>query len=191
MIGTGASAVQFVPTIAPQSASLTVFQRTPPADGVEHEVDAIIYGTGFTANDFLAPMKIRGLDGKDLHDAWPDGARAYLGLTVPGFPNLVLMYGPNTNVGAGSIIYMLEAQAGYIRQAAQLLADAGRPAYLDVRPDVADRFDAESQARLSDAVWSQCSSWYRNASGRVPPTGPARCTSTTSAPSGSILTTTC
>ena len=137
------------------------------ADGTETEVDAIIYGTGFTANDFLAPMKIRGIDGQDLHDAWPDGARAYLGLTVPGFPNMLLMYGPNTNVGAGSIIYMLEAQARYIRQAAELLAGTDRPSYLDVRRDVADRFDAETQQRLSSAVWSLCSSWYRNASGRV------------------------
>jgi cation diffusion facilitator CzcD-associated flavoprotein CzcO len=137
------------------------------ADGTEHAVDTIIYGTGFTSQDFLAPMKIRGVDGHDLQDSWPDGARAYLGLTVSGFPNMFLMYGPNTNLGAGSIIYMLEAQARYIRQAAERLAEAGLPAYLDVRADVADRFDADTQQRLSNAVWSMCVSWYRNASGRV------------------------
>jgi cation diffusion facilitator CzcD-associated flavoprotein CzcO len=137
------------------------------ADGDEHEFDAIIYGTGFTPQDFLAPMRIRGLEGHDIREAWPEGARAYLGLSVPGFPNLFLMYGPNTNVGAGSIVYMLEAQARYIRQAAQLLAGAGPGSSLDVRRDVADRFDAEMQRRLSGAVWSLCSSWYRNAAGRV------------------------
>ncbi|MFD1051037.1 flavin-containing monooxygenase, partial [Kibdelosporangium lantanae] len=81
----------------------------------EHEVDTIIYGTGFHTLDMLAPMRITGADGQDLHtDAWAGGARAYLGITVPGFPNMFLMYGPNTNLGAGSIIYMLERQARYI-----------------------------------------------------------------------------
>jgi cation diffusion facilitator CzcD-associated flavoprotein CzcO len=137
------------------------------ADGRRHEVDAIIYGTGFTPSDFLAPMKIRGLDGREIHDAWPDGARAYLGMAVPGFPNLFLMYGPNTNLGAGSIIYMLEAQARYIRQAVDLLARPSAPACLEVREEVEERFDAEMQTRLSSAVWTMCSSWYRNATGRV------------------------
>jgi cation diffusion facilitator CzcD-associated flavoprotein CzcO len=137
------------------------------ADGTRHEVDAIIYGTGFTPADFLAPMTIRGLGGRDLRAEWHDGARAYLGLAVPGFPNLFLMYGPNTNLGAGSIIYMLEAQARYVRQAVELLAGSSRPAYLDVRPEVERRYDAELQTRLSSAVWTMCSSWYRNAAGRV------------------------
>jgi cation diffusion facilitator CzcD-associated flavoprotein CzcO len=137
------------------------------ADGAEHAVDVIVYGIGFTPQDFLAPMRIRGVDGRDIHDAWPDGARAYLGITVPGFPNLFLMYGPNTNVGAGSIVYMLEAQARYIRQAVALLAGSGPASRLDVRADVAAHFDVEVQRRLATAVWSLCSSWYRNAAGRV------------------------
>ncbi|MBP2326270.1 cation diffusion facilitator CzcD-associated flavoprotein CzcO [Kibdelosporangium banguiense] len=135
------------------------------ADGVEHKVDTIIYGTGFATADFLAPMTVRGLDGKDLHtDAWAGGARAYLGMAVPGFPNLFLMYGPNTNLGAGSIIYMLERQARYITKLVRQLRSGTA---LNVRTEVADRFDAEMQRRLAGTVWATCASWYRTESGRV------------------------
>jgi cation diffusion facilitator CzcD-associated flavoprotein CzcO len=133
------------------------------ADGALHEVDVIIYGTGFTASDFLAPMAIRGRGGRDLREQWCEGARAYLGVTVPDFPNLYLMYGPNTNLGHGSIIAMLESQARYVRQAIDYAGD--RP--LEVRADVAQDYDEQTQARLVDGVWSMCSSWYRNANGRI------------------------
>jgi cation diffusion facilitator CzcD-associated flavoprotein CzcO len=134
------------------------------SDGLVHEVDVIIYGTGFTASDFLAPMKILGQGRRDLRAQWSNGARAYLGVSVPHFPNLFLMYGPNTNLGAGSVVYMLESQAKYIRQAVAGLR--GGDAVV-VRADVEDRYDAETQARLTDGVWSKCTSWYRTANGRV------------------------
>jgi cation diffusion facilitator CzcD-associated flavoprotein CzcO len=136
------------------------------ADGVTHEVDVIIYATGFTSTEFLGPMKVHGLAGRDLRETWSAGARAYLGMAVPGFPNMFLMYGPNTNLGCGSIIYMLERQARYIRQAVSHLAGSGS-SYVDVRQDTADRFDTEVQQRLSRSVWSMCSSWYRETSGRI------------------------
>lgn len=134
-------------------------------DGALHQADVIIYGTGFAATDFLAPLKFTGRDGRALADVWSEGAKAYYGLAVPGFPNLLMMYGPNTNTGAGSIIYFLETQARYIREYVGSLARTGAP--LDVRPEVAEKFDTETQARLSGSVWTKCSSWYRNASGRV------------------------
>ncbi|HEV2778167.1 MAG TPA: NAD(P)/FAD-dependent oxidoreductase [Actinophytocola sp.] len=134
-------------------------------DGVVHEVDTIIYGTGFRTTEFLGPMKVHGLAGRELSEAWSSGARAYYGMAVPGFPNMFMMYGPNTNLGCGSIIYMLERQARYIRQAVEQLA-AGA-SYLDVRPEVADRFDEEVQRRLERSVWTLCSSWYRDGNGRV------------------------
>ena len=102
------------------------------ADGREHEVDCIIYGTGFRTTDFMFPMEIIGRDGRTLREAWADGAHAHLGITVPGFPSLFLMYGPNTNTSGGSIIVYLEAQAAYIRQALELGASA--VAAIDVRP---------------------------------------------------------
>jgi cation diffusion facilitator CzcD-associated flavoprotein CzcO len=135
-------------------------------DGVEHEADVIVYGTGFAATDFLAPVDVRGLGGRSLKEAWSGGARAYLGITVPGFPNMFCVYGPNTNLGAGSIIYMIERQARYIRQAVEQLARPGVSS-LDVHPEVEARYDEEVQARLGRSVWSACANWYRQADGRV------------------------
>jgi cation diffusion facilitator CzcD-associated flavoprotein CzcO len=135
------------------------------ADGGEHEADVIIWGTGFKATEFLAPMSIKGSDGRDLHDDWREGARAYYGMTVSHFPNLFVMYGPNTNTGGGSIIYFLEAQAKYLGDYVAHLATAGAP--LTVRPEVEQEYDDHTQARLSDSVWTQCSSWYRNSNGRI------------------------
>jgi cation diffusion facilitator CzcD-associated flavoprotein CzcO len=141
------------------------------ADGVEHEADVVIYGTGFAATDFLAKLDIRGLGGRALSDTWKEGARAYLGMTVPGFPNMFCVYGPNTNLGAGSIIYMIERQARYIRQAVEHLA---RPdvSYVDVEPEVEERYDKEIQGRLAKSVWTMCASWYRQDNGRVPTNWP-------------------
>ena len=135
-------------------------------DGTEIEADVLIYGTGFAATQFLGRMEVRGLGGRSLDDEWSGGARAYLGMTVPGFPNLFCVYGPNTNLGAGSIIYMIERQARYIRQAVERLARPG-VSYLDVRPEVEERYDREVQQRLGHSVWSACTSWYRQADGRV------------------------
>lgn len=143
------------------------------ADRTEHAADVIVYGTGFAALELLAPMKIHGLDHRPLSTAWSEGARAHLGITVPGFPNLLLVYGPNTNLGGGSIIYMLESQARYIRDAVRRLAD--RPGhYLDVRPEAEQRWDDEMQGRLARSVWTRCSNWYRTAQGRVVSNWPGR-----------------
>jgi len=136
-------------------------------DGRVREVDAIVYGTGFRATDFLAPMKVTGTGERDLDDAWRDGAEAYLGMSVAGFPNLFLLYGPNTNTGNGSIIFYLECQIGYVMQALASL-DAHGLASIDVRPDVQSEFNARLQARLRRSVWSTgCDSWYKNEAGRV------------------------
>ncbi|WP_024805817.1 NAD(P)/FAD-dependent oxidoreductase [Nocardia sp. BMG51109] len=135
-------------------------------DGVLHEVDAIVYGTGFKGTEFLWPMRISGRGGRKLQDEWAQGARAYQGMTVPGFPNLFLMYGPNTNLGVGSIVYMIESQARYVRQAIRRLGE--RPGHvLEVRPGVETEFDRKLQRRLDRTPWNFCASWYRNAAGRI------------------------
>ena len=87
----------------------------------------IIYATGFQATEFLAPMSITGAGGRDLREEWRHGAHAYLGVTVSGFPNLFMLYGPNTNLGHNSILVMIEAQVGYIIDAIRQM-DAARPA---------------------------------------------------------------
>ncbi|BBY27019.1 flavin-containing monooxygenase [Mycolicibacterium sediminis] len=137
------------------------------ADGRLHEVDVIIYGTGFKATEFLAPMTISGREGRDLHTEWSSGARAHLGMAVPGFPNMFMIYGPNTNLGSSSTILMMEQQAGYIRQVVEELARRDATRALEVRRAVEEAYDSEIQARLDDGVWTTCQSWYRTDSGRV------------------------
>ncbi|GAB2629372.1 NAD(P)/FAD-dependent oxidoreductase [Prescottella soli] len=136
------------------------------ADGTLHPADVIVYGTGFAATDFLAPMTIRGRGGRSLGDAWSGGARAYLGITTAGFPNFFMLYGPNTNLGSGSIVYMLESQARHIAGLVGWLAEQPGCA-VEVDAGVERRFDDRIQRRLADSVWSLCSSWYRTASGRI------------------------
>ncbi|MEV6061157.1 flavin-containing monooxygenase [Nocardia asteroides] len=135
------------------------------ADGRDHEVDVIIWGTGFKTTEFLAPMDITGAAGRPLAQEWRAGAHAYYGITVPGFPNLCIMYGPNTNTGGGSIIYFLEAQADYIADYVAHLAATGAP--MAVRPEVEHAYDTRIQGELAGSVWSRCSSWYRQADGRI------------------------
>ena len=136
------------------------------ADGREHEVDCIVWGTGFRTNDFMFPMEIRGTVGRRLADEWEGGAHAHLGIAVPGFPSLFLMYGPNTNTSGGSIVFYLEAQAAYIRQALQRVRDAGAAA-IAVRPEVEAASDRETQERFAGTAWLDCDSWYRDESGRI------------------------
>jgi cation diffusion facilitator CzcD-associated flavoprotein CzcO len=136
------------------------------ADGREHPADLVVMATGFAATDLLAPMVVRGRGGRLLSDAWAGGARAYLGLTVPEFPNLFLVYGPNTNTGNTSVVYFHESQARYIAAAYRLLAARGGGS-LEVRAAVEAAYDRELQGRLAGSVWATCSSWYRNAAGRI------------------------
>ncbi len=136
-------------------------------DGQVHDADVIIYGTGFAATEFLAPLRITGRDGVDLHDdRWKAGARAYLGLCVPDFPNLFVMYGPNTNLGGSSIINMLESQSEAITTLLRHAESKGADT-VAVRPEAEQAYDEEIQARLADSVWAGCSSWYREDGGRI------------------------
>ncbi|GAA0558224.1 NAD(P)/FAD-dependent oxidoreductase [Actinomadura livida] len=133
----------------------------------EYGVDVIVYGTGFQTSDFLAPMKIVGRDGRELNEAWRDGAEAHLGITVSGFPNLFLLYGPYTNLGHNSIIYMLESQFRYIVGCVEVLRRHGLD-WIDVRPDVQDAFTREMRERMRSTVWETgCDSWYMTADGKV------------------------
>jgi hypothetical protein len=110
-------------------------------------------------------MEIHGEGGLDLNEVWRDGAEAYLGMTVAGFPNLFVMYGPNTNLGSGSIIYQLESQMNYIVDAVRMLQRNG--GWLAVRAAVQRSFDSEIQERLSTSVWQTgCSNWYVDENGR-------------------------
>jgi cation diffusion facilitator CzcD-associated flavoprotein CzcO len=143
------------------------------ADGAARGVDTIVLGTGFAATRFLVPMRVTGRDGRELSEQWRDGARAYLGTAVPGFPNFFLLYGPNTNLGHNSILFMIEAQVGYVAQAVRRLARGGVRA-MEARADVADAFDAWVQERTRATVFAGgCTSWYLMADGRNTQNWPA------------------
>jgi cation diffusion facilitator CzcD-associated flavoprotein CzcO/acetyl esterase/lipase len=134
-------------------------------DGSERPADVVILSTGFESTRFLAPMEIRGRGGVELNEAWREGANAYLGMTVAGFPNLFIMYGPNTNLGAGSVITQLESQMSYILDAVRKLRS--HCGWLSVRPEVQASFDREIQDRLSTSVWQTgCNNWYVDEHGR-------------------------
>jgi cation diffusion facilitator CzcD-associated flavoprotein CzcO len=135
-------------------------------DGTDRPADCIIWATGFHATELVAPMQVRGAGGRELQDAWSEGAHAHLGLTVPGFPSLFFMYGPNTNTSGGSIIFFEETQAAYIRQALAHVRDGGY-ATLDVRPEIEAAGHRELQARFAGTAWMDCHSWYQDDRGRI------------------------
>ncbi len=136
-------------------------------EGVERAADVIIFGTGFQSHRFVAPMEVRGLGDRELNDVWGDRAEAYLGTTVTGFPNMFVLYGPNTNHGSGSVPYTLECQFNYILDAIRHLQTPGFR-YLDVRPETQAAWRTEMEERSRDTVWMSggCANWYLNAKGQ-------------------------
>jgi cation diffusion facilitator CzcD-associated flavoprotein CzcO/acetyl esterase/lipase len=137
------------------------------ADGQHHAVDTIVFGTGFAATEFLAPMRITGRQGKDLHADWNaiGGAQAYLGMTVPGFPNFFMLYGPNTNLGHNSIIYMLESQIAHVARCLRAM-QAQQASTIEVREAPFRAFNVQVQQHLGHSIWQGCNSWYLDANGR-------------------------
>lgn len=138
----------------------------------EREADIIVLATGFASHDFVAPMEIAGNGGRTLAEEWGEVPRAYLGLTVPEFPNMFLLYGPNTNGGTGSVVNTLECGIGHVLAALREL-DRAEAARIEVRRDAAERFDRELRAALAETVWhSGCSSWYVDENGNDPSNWP-------------------
>ncbi|RMH72677.1 MAG: NAD(P)/FAD-dependent oxidoreductase [Actinomyces sp.] len=139
------------------------------ADGRLHACDVLILATGFQASRFLAPMRVHGIDGVELHEAWAGEPRAHLGISVPGFPNLFLLYGPNTNIVLnGSIIYFSECGTRHILALLRRVLESGA-AGISVRREVHDRFNEAVDAENARMAWgvSDVNSWYKNDSGRV------------------------
>lgn len=161
------------PTLARPHVELVasgVRQVTPEglvtADGRAVEVDVIIWCTGFAASEYLAPIRITGRDGRVLHQEWKDGPEAYLGTSVAGFPNLFMIYGPNTNSLTNTVIFLLEKQARYARLGIDKLREPG--GFLDVKADVQQRYNASLHKRLGGTVFTAgCPGWYTTADGKV------------------------
>jgi 4-hydroxyacetophenone monooxygenase len=137
--------------------------------GARYDADVLIYGTGFQASRFLWPMQVTGRNGLDLQSHWDGDPRAYLGITIPGFPNLFCCYGPNTNIVVnGSIVFFSECEVRYTLGCIKLLLERGQAA-LDCRRDVHDDYNKVIDQGNLDMAWGAADvpTWYKNAKGRV------------------------
>lgn len=136
-------------------------------DGTERDVDVVVCATGYAAADYLGQLGVSGERGTTLREVWREGAHAYFGMAVPGFPNFFMLYGPNTNVGSNSVIFMLEAQARYIVRALKHMRRRGKT-YVAVRPAALEEFVAKVDRWMVGTVWTtRCSNYFRAADGRV------------------------
>ncbi len=137
------------------------------ADGVLHEADTLIFATGFYVTDIPFAQHIRGRDGARLCDLWQGSPQAYRGTSVPGFPNMFWVIGPNTGLGHNSMVFMIEAQLNYLLDALDTMERSGATE-IEVRRDAYEAYNAHLQSRLEGTVWNTggCSSWYLDANGR-------------------------
>jgi len=133
--------------------------------GVEHRVDTVIYGTGFKAADYLASIDVYGTGGRYLRHEWSDGAEAYLGTLIAGYPNFFILYGPNTN-GVNSILYIHEAQTTFIRHILDVMDSRGGRT-VEVTPAAQRRYNDEVQDAMAGKVWLACTNYFRHPSGKV------------------------
>lgn len=146
--------------------------RAVTPDGVKTDdgvtpVDAIVFATGFRSTEFLVPMQVFGRDGCDLHELWKKRPRTYLGVMTPRFPNFFLLYGPNTNLGHNSIIFMVECQVRFILKCLKAIGKQGVQT-IDVREDAVEEFDKSLQEGLNAKVWNgYVSNWYKTADGHI------------------------
>lgn len=166
------SADDYYPALARENVTLVTepITRVRPdgvelADGRSIPLDVIVLATGFRSTEFLVPMQIIGRDGRRLEEDWAKGAQAYLGLSLPGYPNFFMLYGPNTNLGHNSILFMLECQARHIVACVRAMSHGD---VIEVRRRVFDDFNTRLQADLQRTVWGRVdSSWYKNEAGRI------------------------
>lgn len=138
------------------------------SDGRQHDFDILVFATGFETTGWRWSMEVSGQNGQKLNELWETTPEAYLGITATGFPNMFVLYGPNTNLGHNTITFMLEQQVAYTVKALQALKDAGAKALVPKKA-AQDRFNEKIQADLAQTVWADphCVSWYKNAEGRI------------------------
>lgn len=146
-------------------------------EGRRYPADVLVYATGFRVNDFLSSLHVTGRDGIDLHESWGRKPAAYLGITIPGFPNFFCMYGPGTNLASGgSLIFHSECEMRYITGCLDALIASGHKAMEPLPERYADWYE-RTQAELKTMVWSQPSikhSFYKNEDGVVHSLSPWR-----------------
>lgn len=133
-------------------------------DGGRHALDVLVLATGFLSTDYLGAISVTGRAGRDLHATWAGEASAFLGMTVPGFPNFFMLYGPNTNTGP--LVSMYQAQARCIAKLMRPVL-AGRAGAVEVRAEAHDRYNSWLQRRLAGTTWTRASNYFKTASGRI------------------------
>jgi cation diffusion facilitator CzcD-associated flavoprotein CzcO len=158
------------PNVTLETASITELRATGvvTADGAVHDVDTIIYGTGFRVTSNPMAARIHGADGRSLKEHWAKtGMQAYCGTTIPGFPNYFMLAGPNTGIGHTSLVVMIEAQVAHVVRALRTLESKGA-SVIDLRSDALARWSTEVQRKAGPTVWNSggCSSWYLDDEGR-------------------------
>ena len=164
----------FLPTLERDNVALetdTIARITPSGivteSGRRHEVDIIVYGTGFRSTEFVGPIEVVGEAGVSLRESWADGAEAYCGSTVAGFPNMFILYGPNTNLGHNSIIFMVERQVEHMMRLIEILVRGGLRS-IGVRPEAMASYNRLLQDQLGRSVWKAgCRSWYMTERGKI------------------------
>jgi cation diffusion facilitator CzcD-associated flavoprotein CzcO len=158
------------PNVALETEAIKAFndRGITTTDGQQHDLDVIIYATGFETTGWNWSLQIEGTSGQKLNQVWADGPKAYLGITTAGFPNFFMLYGPHTNLGHNSITFMMEQQIGYIVQALDGLA-AKSALVMEVTPMAQSRFFEMLQSQLAKTVWADpsCHSWYKNDKGEI------------------------
>ncbi len=165
---------EWYPTLEKPNVELIsdpIEQITPTgirSGGSERPAEVIVLATGFQSHAFVAPMEVIGAGGRNLAEEWDPVASAYLGLSVPGFPNMFLLYGPNTNGGTGSVIYVIEAGVAHVIAALDALERTGT-GRIEVRGDRAATFNRDLRTALAGTVWhTGCTSWYVDENGNDP-----------------------
>ncbi len=150
--------------LVPRAAERVTPTGVVDADGVEHEADVLVLATGFQPTNYLAHLQVVGRSGRELHDVWAGEPRAYLGITVPDFPNFFMLYGPGTN--GGEIIWMLERQAEYMVRVVRRVR-RGRTTAVEVRRSFADRYDRWLQKAVRGTAWEVANNYFTSGSGRI------------------------
>jgi cation diffusion facilitator CzcD-associated flavoprotein CzcO len=153
--------------VIPHAVSRVTPDGVVDAAGIERPADVLIMATGFAATDYLASLRVHGRDGRSLHDVWAGEPTAFLGTTVPGFPNFFMLYGPNSN-GGWSVIAQLEPQADLVAAVARRLS-RGRRQVVDTRPAISGRYNGWVQAGIArklTALTAGCHNYYFTDTGR-------------------------
>lgn len=156
-------------TLVPEAAAEVEGNRVRTASGAVHELDVLILATGFDVSRFVSTYEVRGRDGRTLAETWGDDGRAYLGCTVPGFPNLFILYGPNLQAGhGGSLMFFLEAQMTYVMGLVRQMVKEELAA-VELRAGVCEEYNARLDALHESMIWTHpgMTTYYRNSKGRV------------------------